>query len=207
MAREQQNQSSWSLLTILLVAGGVGFVLLLMCGGVAAMLFLPAIDQARTAARRAQSQNNLKQIGLALHNFHLTQSHFPEGTVPNPALPPEKRLSWIVGLLPYLDQAPAYSRMDLKQAWDSPPNDVMCNLQFPVLENPNVPMPPNSQYGISHYVGIAGLGTDAATLPLDDKRAGVFGYDRVVRMVDIEDGTANTLAVSWPPRPVTRPAL
>ena len=71
-------------------------------------LLLPAVQQAREAARRSTSKNNLKQIGLALHNYHDTFKEFPPGTQPNEKLKPEKRLSWEAKILPFLDQAPLF---------------------------------------------------------------------------------------------------
>ncbi len=86
-------------------------------------LLLPAVQQARESARRTQCRNNLKQLGLALHNYHdtfnvLPASHlrvFPQVGNPTPAV------SWDCLLLPYLDQAPLYNSID-----------------FPSVYNPNV---------------------------------------------------------------------
>ncbi|MCC7420304.1 MAG: DUF1559 domain-containing protein [Planctomycetaceae bacterium] len=79
-------------------------------------LLLPAVQQAREAARRAQCRNNLKQLGLALHNYHdncgrlpLQQTCCPVGT---PLSFPKINHSWTVRLLPYLDQASMYQQMD-----------------------------------------------------------------------------------------------
>ena len=82
---------------------------------VAVALLLPAVQQAREAARRSQSRNNLKQIGLALHNYHDANNGFPSGTIVLKDLKLEERLSWYVLILPFLDQAPLYNRADLKQ--------------------------------------------------------------------------------------------
>jgi prepilin-type N-terminal cleavage/methylation domain-containing protein len=72
-------------------------------------LLLPAVQQAREAARRCQCRNNVAQLGLALHNYELSYSGFPPGTV-NPTGPIENKaegyhVGWAVQLLPYLDQA------------------------------------------------------------------------------------------------------
>src|SRR5689334_25410189 len=79
-------------------------------------LLLPAVQQAREAARRTQCKNNLKQIGLALHNYHDTFRLFPPGYVDrngNPNLTPDNDLGpgwgWAAFLLPYIDQSPLYS--------------------------------------------------------------------------------------------------
>src|SRR4051812_34956396 len=66
-------------------------------------LLLPAVQQAREAARRTQCKNNLKQIGLALHNYHDTYDQFPLGVL--------NKLNWRVSVLPMLDQAPAYNQL------------------------------------------------------------------------------------------------
>lgn len=93
----------------IVVIGGVGFALL-----------LPAQRRARPAAKRTQCKNNIKQIGLALHNYH---DHY--GTFP-PAYTVDadgKRLhSWRTLILPYLDQTPLYNKIDLSKAWDDPVN-------------------------------------------------------------------------------------
>ena len=70
-------------------------------------LLLPAVQQAREAARRSQCQNNLKQMGLALHNYHETVGCFPMG-----AQAAGRRPNWRVAILPYLDQAGAYNLMN-----------------------------------------------------------------------------------------------
>jgi len=74
-------------------------------------LLLPAVQQAREAARRSQCKNNLKQYGLALHNYHDSYGMFPIGaTGSRDNLP---RVSWQVRILPFLDQAPLYNQLDL----------------------------------------------------------------------------------------------
>ena len=68
-------------------------------------LLLPAVQQAREAARRSQCKNNMKQVGLAFHNYHDTMRVFPYGVAWNDAP------NWRVMLMPYLDQAPLYNSL------------------------------------------------------------------------------------------------
>jgi len=74
-------------------------------------LLLPAVQQAREAARRSQCKNNLKQFGLAIHNYHDAAGTFPiGGTGTETTLP---AVGWQVRVLPYMDQAPLYNQLDL----------------------------------------------------------------------------------------------
>ena len=77
------------------------------------------------SAKRVECLNNLKQISLALHNYHDTYKSFPPGTVANEALSPEYRLSWTIPLLPYLERDNVYRNMDLSKAWNSAENQVL----------------------------------------------------------------------------------
>ncbi|WP_437202285.1 DUF1559 family PulG-like putative transporter [Planctomicrobium sp. SH664] len=90
-------------------------------------LLLPAVQQAREAARRSQCQNNLKQIGLALHNYHDTHGIFPPGfsfnlpdfTSPHVTNANAKSLiGWQVMIFPYIDQAPLYNEIQSTGAFD-----------------------------------------------------------------------------------------
>ena len=73
-------------------------------------LLLPAVQQAREAARRTQCKNNLKQIGLAIHNYHDTNQKLPPALVANPCAGDPNIQPFGVTLLSYLDQAPLYNR-------------------------------------------------------------------------------------------------
>lgn len=78
-------------------------------------LLLPAVQQAREAARRTQCRNNMKQLGLAMHNYHDTFGQFPqnyEATRFGGGIPTS--VSWITASLPYLDQAPLYNQVDFQ---------------------------------------------------------------------------------------------
>jgi hypothetical protein len=157
---------------------------------------LPAVQAAREAARRTESKNHLKQLALAMHNYHSANGSFPAGTHSNPQLKPDKRLSWLVDLLPYLEFRPIYDEMDLKKAWDDPANRKDVELPLALFMNPSVGPPKDNVHAVTEYVGMAGLGADGPTLPVTSPRAGVFAYDRVTRIEDIIDGTSNTIMIS-----------
>lgn len=91
---------------------------------VIAALILPAIQQAREAARRTQSRNNLKQLGLALENYHDTFELLPPGgTFASDGTPYQ---SWTVSLSPYLSSSPLYNCINMNRPWDDPVNfDLM----------------------------------------------------------------------------------
>ncbi len=160
-------------------------------------LLLPAVQQAREAARRSQSKNNLKQIGIALHNYHDTHRNLPQGTHPNEKLLVEKRLSWLADILPFLEETALFNQIEFEEAWDSKNNTGPAARMIPILINPGIGNPAGKfEHAPTHYVGIAGFGKDAASLPLGHKRAGMFGYNRKVRFRDITDGMSNTLMTS-----------
>ncbi len=95
--------------------------------GVLVALLLPAVQQAREAARRSQCRNNLKQLGLALHGYHDVFNLFPPATIRGPNCAPAQSagpsrcngLSFLARLAPYIDQAPLYSRLNfsIEPAW------------------------------------------------------------------------------------------
>jgi type II secretory pathway pseudopilin PulG len=104
---------------IALIIGGVLLAGLCVVGLLVALL-LPAVSRVREAAARVQTSNNLKQIGLAMHNYHGVNGHFPL-----PALKTRDGrpgLSWRVAILPYIEQESLYRQFKLDEPWDSPAN-------------------------------------------------------------------------------------
>jgi len=83
--------------------------------GVLVALLLPAVQAAREAARRASCSNNLKQIGLALHNYHDVQLTFPSGWLDNP-LVNEEGWGWSALMLPYIEQGPLHGNLGVNHA-------------------------------------------------------------------------------------------
>ena len=86
-------------------------------------LLLPAVQQAREAARRTQCKNMLKQWGLALHNYHDTHNRLPYGCMGLAnSTPPTNNFGFHVLLLPYIDQAPLYNQFNFSVHYNTAPN-------------------------------------------------------------------------------------
>lgn len=108
---QSSKRSAFTLIELLVVIAIIAVLIALL---------LPAVQQAREAARRSQCKNNLKQIGLALHNYHDSANVFPFGgsyddeDAVSGSLAPN--ISWAVRVLPNLDQAPLYNQLDMTRA-------------------------------------------------------------------------------------------
>jgi prepilin-type processing-associated H-X9-DG protein len=145
---------------------------------VAAALLLPAVQSARSAARRAQSVNNLKQIGLALHNYHDTNGHFPPQAITDKSGKP--LLSWRVAILPFVEQNVLLNEFKLDEPWDSPHNKALIERMPPSYAIPGAEAGP----GMTFYRGFSG----AHTL-FDPQLKNGIGIQNVT------DGTSNTLGI------------
>lgn len=153
-----------------LVAGIAAWLLILF-------LLLPGLSHPIEVSNRTQCKYNLKQLGLAMHNYHDACKMFPpaaSGTVP---------VSWRVVLLPYLDQASLYSRYDRKLAWDQAPNLALAGERIDVWICPSnyQPRDANGLY-CAAYSMLTGPHT-------------VGGNPHGTRLRDIQDGASNTAMI------------
>ncbi len=116
-----------------------------------AAVLLPLVQQAREAARRTQSRNNLKQLGIAIHNYHDVHSVFPSGgTIRDDGTPHH---GWLTSLIPFLEATPIYSMIDFEYAWDHPFNIDLSANSSPTLLNPSVPASSEENvYRQTHYM-------------------------------------------------------
>jgi prepilin-type processing-associated H-X9-DG protein len=171
----------------------VPFILLIV-----GSVLVVAVGKVREAAKRTQCANNFKQVGLAVHNYFATYGRFPPAGRIKASLPVEKRLSWLYLVVPFVESSNLYREFEQDQAWDSEKNRVIpLTVWWPVYHCPSYPdHVPTSKFIPTNYLGITGLGTDAATLPLDDPKAGFFGYERRLRKEDIKRGLSSTLTVA-----------
>jgi prepilin-type processing-associated H-X9-DG protein len=168
-------------------------LLVLVAGG----LLLVGVATVRGAAARSQCRNNLRQLGMALHNYRSAfNDQFPTASMPNPLVPAASRFSWLVTINPFLEASPFYSRLDKEKGWDAEENRFAALTRFRTFECPAYPdRPPTSTLVPTHYVGLAGLGADAAALTRESPRAGFFGDARTLTFADVE-GHAATLLVA-----------
>lgn len=149
---------------------------LLLIGGVAVALMLPAVSRTREVPRRSQCKNHLKQIGLALHNYHDDYRAFPPAyTVDADGKPLH---SWRTLILPYLDQKPLYNTIDLTKPWDDPVNAHALETRVEVYHCPSTSHPG------AHTVYLANASQSGCFRP---------GLSR--KISDIIDGSSNTILI------------
>ncbi len=171
-------------------------------------LLLPSVQQAREAARRAQCRNNLKQLGLALHNYHDTHGvlpmgfHWPLGT------------GWSYHLLPFLGQTALYSSMTVgtpttatTSIWRNGSPEAALSVLLPVLRCPSSASPPAvvNVNGIDRRVPCDYLACASGVRTTDSGTSvngigvanldGTFYRTSSVRLSDVRDGTSNTIGV------------
>jgi hypothetical protein len=163
---------------------------------VGAGLGIIAVVKVQDAAARIKCANNLRLLALSIHNYHDSREVFPQAEMANPDLPPESRFSWIVVILPFVQSDDFYSRMDKEKGWDAEENHfaaVSFEYQYLVQCHGCADRRPASTLVSTNYVGIAGLGLDAASLPAGDPRAGFFGRDRKLTGEEIQGRMATLL--------------
>ena len=100
-------------------------------------LLLPAVQQAREAARRSTCKNNLKQMGLALHNYESSFRMFPASRID--LNPPRFQKTWLTMCLPYMDQAPLYNRYNADLPWYVVANDPATTTNLEMMLCPSSP--------------------------------------------------------------------
>jgi prepilin-type N-terminal cleavage/methylation domain-containing protein/prepilin-type processing-associated H-X9-DG protein len=202
-----KNRAAFTLIELLVVIAIIAILIALL---------LPAVQQAREAARRTQCRNNLKQIGLALHNYHDTSRMFPPGWIGvnlagQPYVEGPSGWGWAAMLLPAIDQGPLYNSMNFLAPIDAPSNDVARNAVLAAYRCPSDPSPEYwdimeeggsdvlARLPSANYVGSFGTDEleDCEGLPpgVACMGNGVFFHNSSVRLRDLIDGSSNTLLV------------
>lgn len=195
MLHKNRRRPGFTLIELLVVIAIIAILIALL---------LPAVQQAREAARRSQCKNNLKQLGLALHNYHEAHSTFP-----NQASDSLYGYSALAQILPYLDQGNLYDQFDFSQPlqvglpWAPAVNPVMVDLvrrPLNVLLCPSEPGDPTyldgsgNEWAGSNYLvnGGSGRNSDYCSSAND----GLFWRGSKTQFRDLTDGTSNTVCLA-----------
>ncbi len=160
-------------------------------------LLLPAVQQAREAARRTQCKNNLCQIGLAIHNYEMAHNVLPPGSV-NPTGPVRSEpigyhMSWAVQILPYLEHQNAFRTIDFTVGAYDPKNEKARALVISAYVCPSDFRSPTDNRNIA-ATSFAGVQHDEEAA-IDHGNHGAFVLNLAVPMDSVTDGSSSTLFV------------
>ena len=197
-------------------------VVIAIIGILVGMLF-PAIQAVREAARRTSCANNMRQLGIATHNFQSSRQHFPlirldhSGITPNSTSDPNwKALGWMPQLLPYIEQLNLSDGFDFNYAWYAPENQAVVSTNVKTFECPSSTTTPGrisgqfaspwgtdtyTEAATTDYIGSSGLLGSLRTTgwvdsSVDTLNAGIFTHNRKTRFSDVRDGTSSTLLIA-----------
>ena len=199
MSKIIRKRLAFTLIELLVVVAIVGVLI---------GLLLPAVQKAREAANRAKCQNNLHQIGIALHSYHGDHCSFPPGyrwkqRMPDMPTQTDPGWSWAAFLLPYLEQDNLQRQINFQSSVGDPSNEAIRTAVLPPFLCPT-----DQQTGLFQVQTADGLSINAATSSYaacfgglveiantPGKGDGLFYRNSRVRIADIRDGTSNTFAV------------
>ncbi len=209
-SRQTSPASGFTLIELLVVIAIIAILIALL---------LPAVQQAREAARRSNCKNNLKQIGLGLHNYHSTHRTFPPGFITDvPSVSSVAKWAWGAMLLPYVDQANLFNQLGVNDrepdaaetaVGAGPFQTVLTVYRCP--SSPGEDLVPEDDSGacviqcarsfttfdvvfpaLSNYVAVNGSDDDIVA---DSVANGMFYGNSDVSIRDITDGTSNVMAI------------
>jgi prepilin-type processing-associated H-X9-DG protein len=181
-----------------MVLGGIGTTVTLL--GIGAIVVLGLRD----TSNRVECSNHLRQIGVALNKYADARETFPAATRDPRQMAPNHRLSWMADAVPLLAEGTPRNKVyqdvakqiDRTHGWDDQANaSVVTTTVRPFLCPGHPRFEPNRSLGLTHYVGVAGVGPGAADLRREDKRAGMFGHDRGVKRSEVREGISYTMMV------------
>ena len=209
-----QSRRAFTLIELLVVIAIIAVLIALL---------LPAVQQAREAARRTSCKNAFKQVGLALHNYHDNFKIFPPGMIwrdntnvytnnfndgnnaqQTNAL--NMGPSWLVMMLPYIDQAPLYNNFNANLSVCDPSNQIVVGANLPIFwcasdfysSSQNQATFGGRNWARGNYGASSGTNASATTFwrSVDPSQRGLFGPNSTSSIAAVQDGTSNTVA-SW----------
>lgn len=211
MSKRNCRRPAFTLVELLVVIAIIGILVALL---------LPAVQSAREAGRRMQCANNLRQIGLGLHNFHDSMGYFPPGAVTGDTTTPAHRAfriptriqhGWTVFILPFVEQQSLSDLYDLRQDWRSLRNKKARESRIPMVRCPSTPDPERvatltfggygtvvsqvSDYGVDNAINAALYNLLWIDLGSALNPQGVMRVNELQRMADVDDGLSNTMWV------------
>ena len=211
MTSRQNRRRGFTLIELLVVIAIIAILIALL---------LPAVQQAREAARRTQCRNNLKQIGLALQNYNDTAGMFPPGWIGAtnglPDMQGENGFGWATMILPMMDQGPLYNNLNFRTSIADPANIAQWQRALPAYRCPSdssqelweleletggsVEMPTANYVGSFGTEGIEDVcfvpdTEDPMPPPFQCRADGILSHNSRIAIRDITDGTSNTFLV------------
>jgi type II secretory pathway pseudopilin PulG len=171
-----------SLATVLILV----IVAILSIVGILVALLIPAVGAARQAAKRAQSTNYMRQLGIAMHNYHDMYGCFPPPVVKDANGKP--LYSGRVLLLPFIEQAHMYEAWDKTQSWDSPVNQTLSRSIIATFRDPADTGAP----GQTSYLFVSGPGTIGDPESKVDFRSITDGSSNTIMFVEVKNS-----GISW----------
>jgi len=185
--RRNNRQRGFTLVELLVVIAIIGILVALL---------LPAVQSAREAARRTQCLNNVVQVGLSLHSYEFHFESLPPG-VTNPDGPirnePQgNHVSWIVKVLPYLEQNVLYRKFDQAAGAYADVNAELRAVRLRPLECPTNNLPNTNEAKTIAHSSYAGCHHDAEA-PIDKDNHGLLFLNSKIKYAQIYDGSSSTI--------------
>ena len=181
------DRSAFTLVELLVVVAIIGILI---------SMLLPAVQQVREAARRVSCSNNIAQLGIALHNFEFGHEHLPPGVI-NPtgpilSQPIGQHVSFLVELLPYIDQSGIANRFDKSLGTYAPANAPARAQKISLFECPSDYFPAHDgTAGLTSYAGCH----HSMEAPIDTDNNGLLFLNSEISYSDIHDGSSNTILI------------
>ncbi len=203
MIRIRRSRAGFTLIELLVVIAIIAVLIALL---------LPAVQSAREAARRIQCVDNVKQLGIALHNFHDVNGQLPSSVRPS-GLTTQPRIAALLTLLPFLEQSQVYNATNLSITWGEPSNGTAVQTRIAIFLCPTTPADPGRLDGIPEvqpyspkWTATVAAVTDYSPIVGIDQRLGALGVfqgaappetlivkNKKTKLADAVDGLSNTI--------------